>query len=30
LRAAELFAERADELAAIMMLEMGKRINPTR
>ena len=30
LRAAELFAERADELAAIMTLEMGKRINEGR
>ncbi|MEU6660332.1 NAD-dependent succinate-semialdehyde dehydrogenase [Streptomyces sp. NPDC046821] len=30
LRAAELFAERADELAAIMALEMGKRINEGR
>lgn len=29
-RAAELFAERADELAAIMTLEMGKRINEGR
>src|SRR6201991_3149185 len=29
-RAAELFAERADELAEIMMLEMGKRINEGR
>jgi succinate-semialdehyde dehydrogenase/glutarate-semialdehyde dehydrogenase len=30
LRAAELFAERAGELAAIMTLEMGKRINEGR
>ena len=30
LRASELFAERADELAAIMTLEMGKRINEGR
>ncbi|MDX3193342.1 NAD-dependent succinate-semialdehyde dehydrogenase, partial [Streptomyces sp. MN03-5084-2B] len=30
LRAAELFAARADELAAIMTLEMGKRINEGR
>ena len=30
LRAAELFAERADELAEIMTLEMGKRINEGR
>jgi succinate-semialdehyde dehydrogenase/glutarate-semialdehyde dehydrogenase len=30
LRAAELFAERADELAATMTLEMGKRINEGR
>jgi succinate-semialdehyde dehydrogenase/glutarate-semialdehyde dehydrogenase len=30
LRAAELFAERADELAAIMTLEMGKRVNEGR
>jgi succinate-semialdehyde dehydrogenase/glutarate-semialdehyde dehydrogenase len=30
LRAAEIFAERADELAAIMTLEMGKRINEGR
>ncbi|MDS0135658.1 MULTISPECIES: NAD-dependent succinate-semialdehyde dehydrogenase [unclassified Amycolatopsis] len=30
LRAADLFAERADELAAIMTLEMGKRINEGR
>ncbi|GHH80371.1 succinate-semialdehyde dehydrogenase [Streptomyces sulfonofaciens] len=30
LRAAELFAERSDELAAIMTLEMGKRINEGR
>ncbi|MFD9892364.1 NAD-dependent succinate-semialdehyde dehydrogenase [Amycolatopsis sp. NPDC059027] len=30
LRAANLFAERADELAAIMTLEMGKRINEGR
>jgi succinate-semialdehyde dehydrogenase/glutarate-semialdehyde dehydrogenase len=30
LRAAELFAERADEFAAIMTLEMGKRINEGR
>src|SRR5689334_7556725 len=30
LRAAELFAERANELAAIMTLEMGKRINEGR
>jgi succinate-semialdehyde dehydrogenase / glutarate-semialdehyde dehydrogenase len=30
LRAAELFAERADELAAIMTLETGKRINEGR
>ncbi len=30
MRAAELFAERADELAAIMTLEMGKRINEGR
>src|SRR6185503_1401504 len=30
LRAAELFAERADELARIMTLEMGKRINEGR
>jgi succinate-semialdehyde dehydrogenase / glutarate-semialdehyde dehydrogenase len=30
LRAAELFAERADELAGIMTLEMGKRINEGR
>jgi succinate-semialdehyde dehydrogenase/glutarate-semialdehyde dehydrogenase len=29
-RAAELFAERSDELAAIMTLEMGKRINEGR
>jgi succinate-semialdehyde dehydrogenase/glutarate-semialdehyde dehydrogenase len=29
-RAAELFTERADELAAIMTLEMGKRINEGR
>jgi succinate-semialdehyde dehydrogenase/glutarate-semialdehyde dehydrogenase len=29
-RAADLFAERADELAAIMTLEMGKRINEGR
>ncbi|HWD01564.1 MAG TPA: NAD-dependent succinate-semialdehyde dehydrogenase [Amycolatopsis sp.] len=29
-RAAELFAERTDELAAIMTLEMGKRINEGR
>lgn len=29
-RAAELFAERADELAGIMTLEMGKRINEGR
>ncbi|HLR95468.1 MAG TPA: NAD-dependent succinate-semialdehyde dehydrogenase [Jiangellaceae bacterium] len=29
-RAAELFSERADELAAIMTLEMGKRINEGR
>ena len=29
-RSAELFAERADELAAIMTLEMGKRINEGR
>lgn len=29
-RAAQLFAERADELAAIMTLEMGKRINEGR
>ncbi|MDX6259295.1 MAG: succinate-semialdehyde dehydrogenase / glutarate-semialdehyde dehydrogenase [Kribbellaceae bacterium] len=29
-RAAELFAERVDELAAIMTLEMGKRINEGR
>jgi succinate-semialdehyde dehydrogenase/glutarate-semialdehyde dehydrogenase len=29
-RAAELFAQRADELAAIMTLEMGKRINEGR
>src|SRR5262245_15103558 len=29
-RAAELFAERADDLAAIMTLEMGKRINEGR
>src|SRR4051812_23050038 len=29
-RAAELFAERADELAAIMTLERGKRINEGR
>src|ERR1700754_4065016 len=29
-RAGELFAERADELAAIMTLEMGKRINEGR
>ena len=29
-RAAELFAERADELAAIMTQEMGKRINEGR
>jgi succinate-semialdehyde dehydrogenase/glutarate-semialdehyde dehydrogenase len=29
-RAAELFAERADELSAIMTLEMGKRINEGR
>ncbi|TCC24087.1 NAD-dependent succinate-semialdehyde dehydrogenase [Kribbella sindirgiensis] len=29
-RAAELFAERADELAAIMTLEMGKRVNEGR
>src|SRR5689334_1308921 len=29
-RAAEQFAERADELAAIMTLEMGKRINEGR
>jgi len=30
MRAAELFAERSDELAAIMTLEMGKRINEGR
>src|SRR4051812_21400347 len=30
LRAAELFAERSDELAGIMTLEMGKRINEGR